>query len=330
MMDQRGVAIAARERACDRSVEVCPPDCVAAGTLLEQHYKNRTGDKWKIVPESIDLVLRQCNALLSLQADLRYAEQAWQRLTSRSSYYEQPRAGHSAPTTSTLARRLWTLALAHYVLREDVKGDFVEAGVYRGATSVGMMFVLDEWNSSLALWACDSFNGLPSPSTQDVNATSECWRTLKLEWAAGDAPRKGCEVGRRGLYRADRGALEAGVRAYGVSRDRLRIVQGWFADVLPAVGMGTISFLRIDGDLHNSTRDALVQLYPRLSAGGVVYIDDVGSFAGCWKAVHDFRHAHGIRSPLQRIYEMRTNFRSFEAAFWIKPGSRNNTIVDTV
>ena len=268
----------------------------------------------------LTLCCGSANALRSLQPDLRYAEQAWRRLTARSSYYENPIRGHSTPTTSSLARRLWTLALSHYVLREHVEGDFVEAGVYRGATSVAMMFALDEWNSSHALhWACDSFEGLPAVSKSDVAATRECWRLLTLEWAAGDTPRRGCDVGKRGLFRATRAALEAGVQAYGVSRDRLRIVQGWFADVLPAVGMGRISFLRVDGDLHNSTRDALVQLYPRLSPGGVVYIDDVGSFAGCWQAVHDFRQSRGIRSPLQRIYEMRTNFRSFEAAFWMKP-----------
>lgn len=52
--------------------------------------------------------------------------------------------------------------------------------------------------------------------------------------------------------------------------------------------MSRISFLRIDADMFSSTRDVLHRLYPLVSVGGIVYVDDYGSFAGCAAAVDRF------------------------------------------
>jgi hypothetical protein len=46
--------------------------------------------------------------------------------------------------------------------------------------------------------------------------------------------------------------------------------------------------LRLDGDLYSSTTDALTHLYPRLSAGGFLIVDDY-LLPGCRRAVHDSR-----------------------------------------
>ena len=85
--------------------------------------------------------------------------------------------------------------------------------------------------------------------------------------------------------------------------ENLRTVAGWFNTTLPAPGMRAISFLRLDGDAYASTRDALVALYPRVSRGGIVYVDDYGGYGGCAAAVDEYRRAHGVTAPLQMIWE---------------------------
>jgi O-methyltransferase len=57
----------------------------------------------------------------------------------------------------------------------------------------------------------------------------------------------------------------------------------------------------VDGDLYESTMDALTALYPRLSPGGFCIVDDYGALEACRRAVHDFRASHGIGDPIVPI-----------------------------
>jgi O-methyltransferase len=59
--------------------------------------------------------------------------------------------------------------------------------------------------------------------------------------------------------------------------------------------------LRLDGDLYESTMDALTALYPKLSPGGYAIVDDYGAIPACRQAVHDYRDAHGITEPIQEV-----------------------------
>ena len=59
--------------------------------------------------------------------------------------------------------------------------------------------------------------------------------------------------------------------------------------------------MRLDGDMYESTMDALTALYPKLSVGGYVIIDDYGALANCRAAVEDFRSRNAINDPLQTI-----------------------------
>ena len=58
--------------------------------------------------------------------------------------------------------------------------------------------------------------------------------------------------------------------------------------------------IRVDGDLYESTMDTLVNLYPRLSPGGYVIVDDY-AFAPCRQAVEDFRLEHAITDPIEQV-----------------------------
>jgi len=107
-------------------------------------------------------------------------------------------------------------------------------------------------------------------------------------------------------------------------RSNVRLHAGWFNETLPPDGLGRISFLRLDGDLYASTRDALSALYPLVAPGGIVYSDDYGSFSGCARAIDEYlARQPGPRVRFRKIYEQSSMLPSaqkhFEALWWVKP-----------
>lgn len=167
-----------------------------------------------------------------------------------------------------------TIMLAEAALACDIPGDFVEAGTFTGGSSVVMLDVLRRQNSTAPHrrhWACDSFQGLPTPTAEDLSGGSAC--TQRVQAGASS-----CSTGKRGEYRTSRSIFDRQLARYGFGSPHpaLRVIEGWFNETLPAPGMGPIAFLRVDGDLYRSTRDALAALAPLVSPGGFVYVDDYG------------------------------------------------------
>ena len=87
---------------------------------------------------------------------------------------------------------------------------------------------------------------------------------------------------------------------YGLLDDQVAFVEGLFQDTLPALAAGPFALLRIDGDLYKFTYVALESLYPKLSPGGFVVIDDYGGMPPCRQAVEDYRAKAGIDAPIKR------------------------------
>lgn len=165
------------------------------------------------------------------------------------------------------------------VVRNDVPGDFLEAGVWRGGASMYARRVLDTLGAhDRKVWVCDSFEGLPKSTHPedflDFNGLSQL--EVPLE------------------------EVEANFSKYGLLSN-VEFVKGWFKDTLPAVAPRlTLSVLRLDGDLYESTMDTLVPLYPRISRGGYVIVDDY-NLPPCAKAVDHFRSHNKIRGSLSWV-----------------------------
>jgi hypothetical protein len=85
--------------------------------------------------------------------------------------------------------------------------------------------------------------------------------------------------------------------------DRVRFLKGWFKDTLPSAPIARLAVMRLDGDYYESTMDALVNLYDKLSVGGYAIVDDYGEDAWtyCRRAVDDFRLLRNIEDPLVRV-----------------------------
>ncbi len=99
--------------------------------------------------------------------------------------------------------------------------------------------------------------------------------------------------------------------AYDLLDEQVRFLPGWFADTLPAAPISRLALIRMDGDLYTSTMDALTWLYPKLSVGGFVIVDDF-IVAPCREAVHDYRERAGITDPIADIDGV--------GAFWRRSG----------
>ncbi|MGH8399231.1 MAG: TylF/MycF/NovP-related O-methyltransferase, partial [Gammaproteobacteria bacterium] len=82
---------------------------------------------------------------------------------------------------------------------------------------------------------------------------------------------------------------------------RVIFLAGWFKDTLPAAPIDSISVLRLDGDLYESTIQVLEALYPRLSVNGFCIIDDYHAIDACRQAVADYREHNNISASIIEI-----------------------------
>ncbi len=96
------------------------------------------------------------------------------------------------------------------------------------------------------------------------------------------------------------GESESELSAYELLDERTKFVAGWFRDTIPQAEVDSISVLRLDGDLYESTWLVLTHLYPKLSPSGFVIIDDY-ALTTCKAAVDDFRKRHSINSPITQV-----------------------------
>ncbi|MFT3785907.1 MAG: TylF/MycF/NovP-related O-methyltransferase [Tepidisphaeraceae bacterium] len=190
----------------------------------------------------------------------------------------------SADTMIGLKRLNQVQAAIEDIVRNDVPGDLIECGVWRGGSTILMRAVLKTLgDTKRTVWAADSFEGLPPPDPSqfpaDANDPHHQFRNLMV-----------------GLEQ-----VKANFRRYNLLDDRVQFLKGWFKDTLPTAPVQQLSLLRADGDMYESTYQIFENLYPKLSVGGYCIVDDYGGLEGCRKAVDDYRAKFNITEPIQQI-----------------------------
>ena len=133
------------------------------------------------------------------------------------------------------------------------------------------------------VFVADSFEGLPAPDAESYPSDR------------GDKHHTFEELS------VSLDEVKANFAKYGLLDDRVVFLKGWFKDTLAAAPIERLAVLRLDGDMYESTMEALTALYDKVSAGGFVIIDDYGCIEGCRKAVHDFHDAREIADPIVNI-----------------------------
>ena len=166
------------------------------------------------------------------------------------------------------------------VIAENIPGDLMEAGAWRGGAAIYMRAALDEWgDQDRRVLVADSFAGMPSSDhPQDADAAARLVGPGSLAVSEAD--------------------VRANFARYGLLDDRVVFMPGWFADTLPGMA-GPVAVLHVDCDLYSSTTEVLTAMYPLVSPGGFVIVDDYGAMPFCRAAVDDFRRQHAVTGELQ-------------------------------
>jgi hypothetical protein len=177
------------------------------------------------------------------------------------------------------------------VIADDVAGDLIETGVWRGGACIFMRAVLAAHDvTHRKVWVADSFAGMPN-TDQAGNSVDQKMALYQYN----DVFAVSVEEVRENFDR------------YGLLDEQVEFLVGWFNETLPAIAIDKLAVLRVDGDLYDSTSDALRSLYPKLSVGGFVIVDDY-KIPSCRQAIHDYRQERGIDDEIVRI--------DGESVFW--------------
>jgi O-methyltransferase len=178
------------------------------------------------------------------------------------------------------------------VVADDIPGDLIETGVWRGGASLLMRGFLAAHNiTDRKVWVADSFVGMPVPShLADAG----------YDFSAAEAP----------VLAVSRDQVEDLFRRYDLLDNQVGFLEGWFSDTLPSAPIDQLALIRLDGDLYESTMDALTALYEKLSPGGYVIVDDYNDFEPCRRAITEFRESRRITSELHTV--------DWAAVYWRK------------
>ncbi len=184
------------------------------------------------------------------------------------------------PFTMTSVERVIALVDSiRYIARNNVLGSIVECGVWRGGSSMAAAIALLECNDYRRfLYLYDTFAGMTKPSATDY----DCNGVSAAEHLMGTPAGKGvwCEASEEDVRR--------NMESTGYSAALIRYIRGRVEDTIPATMPERIALLRIDTDWYESTKHELEHLFPRLSQGGVLIIDDYGHWQGARKAVDEY------------------------------------------
>jgi len=162
------------------------------------------------------------------------------------------------------------------VLTDGVPGDLAECGVWRGGCVMAMAYAMTELGQQRDLYLFDTFAGMTQPEEIDGEFANGLWKTER-EW---------CYTSLKDV--------QANLATTGYPPEKLHYIVGPVEQTLPEFAPENLSLLRLDSDWYSSTKQELTHLFPRLSPGGILIIDDYHAWEGCKKAVDEYFGSLGI------------------------------------
>jgi O-methyltransferase len=205
--------------------------------------------------------------------------------------FQYVRANHLS--TSTDERLYATILACRHVVERRIDGDFVECGVWRGGNSVIAAGVFKAMKADRSAWLFDTFTGMTTPTDADVNFRGEI---AEGKFKASQ------RAGHNDWCYAPIEEVTANFQKVGLLSDRIKFIKGDVARTLADTASlpARISVLRLDTDWYESTKAELEVLFPRLTSGGILIIDDYGHWDGARKAVDEY-FEHQARPFFQYI-----------------------------
>ena len=203
------------------------------------------------------------------------------------SEHEREIVRKATPYTMTTPERIVSVIdSVRYCVKRNIPGAFVECGVWRGGSVMAMIFTLQELGrDDRDIYLFDTFEGMTAPTEIDTSPVDR----PALEWfrdVEGTEHRAFPHFFDADVFNED--LVRRNVLGTGYPADRLHFVRGRVEETVPGGAPETIALLRLDTDWYESTRHEMVHLYPRLSRGGVLIVDDYGHWDGCRVAVDEY------------------------------------------
>lgn len=200
------------------------------------------------------------------------------------------------PYTMTSIERMYALYSAmNYVLDSGIPGDFVECGTWRGGSAMMAALIMKQRGiTDRKLFLYDTFEGMPMPGAEDVSLLGDRALDTFLQQRTGEDSSAWCH--------ASLEDVQQNLRSTGIADGQVVLVKGKVEESIPGtIPPGPIALLRLDTDWYESTRHEMIHLYPALSTGGVLLIDDFGHWEGAKKAIVEYFRDHGIHMLLNRV-----------------------------
>lgn len=220
-----------------------------------------------------------CIAGAPVDAEMKYLGGIW------------PSNAHTMVGVPRLDNLQWCVEA---VIKNRIPGDLIETGVWRGGASIFMRGILKAHGiTNRRVWVADSFEGLPKADSVLNAVDGDLSLHLRQDLAVS------------------LNTVKNNFERYGLLDAQVQFLKGWFCDTLPSAPIETLAIIRLDGDLYESTMDALDNLYDKLSPGGYVLVDDYNALEACNAAIADFRKKRDVTSELQLV-------KGGAGAFWKK------------
>jgi O-methyltransferase len=189
------------------------------------------------------------------------------------------------------------LRAVNHVVQHRIQGALIECGVFTGGNIELMIRALQHLNiADRDIYAYDTFAGMPRPQPVDDEGLGGA---IRASWEAHRSDADG-DSGSTWM-RASLEAVRKRIDRLGYPKDRIHFVKGLVEDTIPAVAPERIAILRLDTDFYSSTKHELQHLYPRLSAGGILIIDDYGAMPGSRIATDEYGTESDARWFLHRV-----------------------------
>lgn len=198
------------------------------------------------------------------------------------------------PFTLTSPERVAALCSSvEYIVRNKIPGDFVECGVWKGGSVMAAALALIHFGTDLRrLHLFDTFAGMTQPDPVDCRARDH--KPAADIMASADI--------NHGIWCfCPIEEVRANVATVGYPESLINFVKGPVEETVPGSAPDEIALLRLDTDWYGPTKHELDHLYPRLSAGGVLIVDDYGHWEGARKATDEFIAAMPRPILLNRI-----------------------------
>ena len=200
------------------------------------------------------------------------------------------------PFTMTSTERMYSLYKAvNYILENNIPGDFVECGVWKGGSALLIAQMLSDKNivdRKVILY--DTYEGMSEPTEQDKNIVGRPATSLLQESSIDIQDSIWC-------YSSFE-EVKHNLSLSGLLPECIIMIKGKVEDTIPTqLPTKSISLLRLDTDWYESTKHELNYLYPLLNKNGVLIIDDYGHWEGCRKAVDEYVLTHNLSILFNRI-----------------------------